>query len=209
MISSLKDVLLADHRFQGHSMTKSAQKKDHEATHRNCLDAMDQVQKEVELALAAINEERAHDSQSMQRLHAEKAQETLKLQQAVTAKDEALAESQRLEKELWQIQKQQESLNVTMQDQVSWNDIQTVLHQAHGELVLATTRFWNTIDSLQNRRPASYLLSSGEVRGSWLDQYGPLDALNHNAMPGFSASSHCPLVAPQVPDPTNQYESLV
>ncbi|OQE09283.1 hypothetical protein PENFLA_c115G09357, partial [Penicillium flavigenum] len=33
---------------------------------------------------------------------------------------------------------------------VSWHDIQPVLHQTHGELVSATTRFWNTIDALQN-----------------------------------------------------------
>jgi hypothetical protein len=35
---------------------------------------MDQIQKEFQLALEEIDEERAHDSQSMQRLHAEKAQ---------------------------------------------------------------------------------------------------------------------------------------
>jgi hypothetical protein len=33
-------------------------------------DVMDQIQKEVQLALEEIDEERAHDSQSMQRLDA-------------------------------------------------------------------------------------------------------------------------------------------
>lgn len=40
----------------------------------------------------------------MQRLHDEKAQEISKLQQAITTKDKALVENQRLEKELCQIQ---------------------------------------------------------------------------------------------------------
>jgi hypothetical protein len=34
---------------------------------------MDEIQKEFQLALEEIDEERAHDSQSMQRLHAKKA----------------------------------------------------------------------------------------------------------------------------------------
>jgi hypothetical protein len=62
LYSLLNDVVLTDHRFQGHSMARIAQKKAHEATHRECLDLMDQIQKEFELALGAIDEERAHDS---------------------------------------------------------------------------------------------------------------------------------------------------
>jgi small-conductance mechanosensitive channel len=170
---------------------------------------MDQIQKEFELALGAIIEERAHDSQSMQRLHTEKAQETSKLQQAITAKDKALVENQRLERELCQIQQQQESVNVTMQDQLSWNDIQPVLHQAHGELTSAATRFWNTIESLHNYRVASYLPGSGVIHGTWPDQDGPLVSLGHDALPGFSASSDFPLATQQAPDSTNQYASLV
>ncbi|CAG7997562.1 unnamed protein product [Penicillium nalgiovense] len=207
-VISLNDVLLTDHRFQGHSMAKSARKKDHEATHRNCLDLMDQIQKEFELALGAIDEERAHDSQSMQRLHAEMAQETSNLQQAITAKDKALVENQRLVKELCQIQQQQESVKATMQDQVSWHDIQPVLHQAHGDLVSATTRFWNTIDALRNHALASYFPSSGVIHGSWPEQDDPLGTLGHNALPGFSASSDYPVLTQEAPAPSN-HESLV
>lgn len=99
----LYDVILTDHRFQGQPVVKSTRKKDHEATYRNCLDLMDQIQKEFQLALREIDEERVHDSQSIQRLHAEMAQETSKLQQAITAKDKALVENQRLERELCQL----------------------------------------------------------------------------------------------------------
>lgn len=74
-------------------------------------------------------------------MHTEKAQDTSKLQQTITAKDKALVENQRLERELCQLQQEQESAKATMQDQVSWHDIQPVLHQTHGELVSATTRF--------------------------------------------------------------------
>ncbi|CAG8217004.1 unnamed protein product [Penicillium nalgiovense] len=132
---------VGNHKGLGHSTAKSTRKKDHEATHRKCLDVMDQIQKEVQLALEEIEEERAHDSQSMQRLHAEKVQETSKLQEAITAKGKALGENQRLERELCQLQQAQESSHATMQGLVSWHDIQPVLHQTHGELVSATTRF--------------------------------------------------------------------
>ncbi|OGE47316.1 hypothetical protein PENARI_c050G08103 [Penicillium arizonense] len=193
----------------GHSITKTARKKDYEATHRHCLDVMDQIQEEFELALGKMDDERAHGSQLVQRLHVEKAQETSNLQQAITAKDKALEENQRLERELCQIKQQQESFDATMQDQVSWNDIQPVLHQTHCELVSATTRLWNTIDALQNRRPASCLPGSEVIHGTWPDQDGPLGNLGQNALPGFSSSSNDPLVTQQVPAPTNQYESLM
>ena len=209
MSLSIYGVLLADDRSQGHSMTKSARKKDHEATHRKCLDVIDQAQQEFELALGEIAEERAHDSKSMQRLHAEKAQETSKLQQAIMAKDKALVENQRLVKELCQIQQQQASVKATMQDQVSWHDIQPVLHQAHGDLVSATTRFWNTIDALRNHALASYFPSSGVIHGSWPEQDDPLGTLGHNALPGFPASSDYPVVTQEASAPSNHYESLV
>ncbi|CAG8891376.1 unnamed protein product [Penicillium salamii] len=193
------------HKGLGHSTAKSARKKDHETTHQKCLDVMDQIQNECQLALEEIDKERAHDSQSMQRLHAEKTQETSKLQEAITAKDKTLAENQRLERELCQLQQAQESSHATMQGLVSWHDIQPALHQTHGELVSATTRFWNTIDALQNRRLASYLPSSGGIHGSWPEQDGPLGTLGHNALPGFSAPSDYPLVTQEAPVSSNQY----
>jgi hypothetical protein len=170
---------------------------------------MDQIQKEFELDLGAIADERARHSQSMQRLHDEKAREISKLQQAITTKDKALVEYQRLERELCQTRQQQESVNATMQDHISWHDIQPVLHQAHGELTSATTRFWNTIESLHNYTVASYLPGSGVIHGTCPDQNGPLVSLGHDALPGFSVSNDYPLATQQAPDSTNQYASLV
>ncbi|CAG8098713.1 unnamed protein product [Penicillium nalgiovense] len=193
------------HKGQGHSTAKITQKKDHEATHRKCLDVMNEIQKEFQLALEEIDAERTHDSQSMQRLHDEKAQGTSELQEAIIAKDKALVENQRLERELCQLQQAQESSHATMQGLVSWHDIQPALHQTHGELVSATTRFWNTIDALQNRRLASYLPSSGGIHGSWPEQDDPLGTLGHNALPQFSASSGYPLVNEEAPVSSNQY----
>lgn len=209
MYLSIYDVILTDDRFKGHSITKGGRKNGREATHRKCLDVMDQVQQEFELALGEIAEERARDAQSMQRLHAEKAQETSKLQEAVTAKDKASVENQRLVKELCQIQQQQESVKAAMQGQVSWHDIQPVLHQAHGELVSATTRFWNTIDAIQNGRLVPYFPSSGVIHGNWSEQDGPLETLGHSALPGFSTSSDDPVVTQGAPAPSNPFESLV
>ncbi|CAG8140551.1 unnamed protein product, partial [Penicillium nalgiovense] len=83
------------HKGLEHSTAKSARKKNDDATHQKCLAMMDEIQEEFQLALEEIDKERTHDSQSMQRLHGEKAQETSKLQEAITAKDKALAENQR------------------------------------------------------------------------------------------------------------------
>ncbi|KAJ5522353.1 hypothetical protein N7527_006468 [Penicillium freii] len=66
---------------------------------RNPLKAAGKLYKGL-LALEEIDVERAYDSQSMQRLYAEKAQDTSKLQEAITARDKALGENQRLKREL-------------------------------------------------------------------------------------------------------------
>lgn len=190
-------------------MTKTAQRQEHVATHRQCLDVMDQIQEEFELALGKLDDERTHGTQLIQRLRVEMAQESSNLQQAIAAKDKALEENQRLEKELCQLKQQQQSFDAAMQDQVSWNDIQPVLHQMHCELVSATTRLWNTIDALQNRRPASCLPGSEVISGAWPGQDGLFGNLDQNVLPGLSASSsYYPHVTQPAATPVNQYESL-
>ena len=170
---------------------------------------MDKLQEDLQLALAEKYDERAQGSQLLEKLRAEKARETSKLQEAITVREIAVAENERLHRELCQLQQQVESTNATMQDQVSWNDIQPVLHQTHGELVSATTRFWNTIEAFQNRRLASYLPGSGVIHGDWTEQGGPLGTLSHSDLPGFSALGNLPLVTQQEPAPANVYSSLV
>ncbi|KAJ5982153.1 hypothetical protein N7451_012253 [Penicillium sp. IBT 35674x] len=95
-----------------------------------------------------------------------------------------------------------------MQDSVPRNDIQLSLHQTHGELVSATTRFWNVINALQNRRLASSLPGSGVIHGNWMEQGGPLEALGYDAL-GFPASGNVPPVTQQEPNSTNSSNSLV
>jgi ABC-type phosphate transport system auxiliary subunit len=119
---------------------------------------MDKLEEDLQLALAEKYDERAHDSQLLEQLRAEKARETSKLQEVVTVRETVVAENERFQKELCQLQQQVESTNTAMQDQVSWNDVQLFLHQTHGELVSATTRFWNTIEAFQNRRLAFFCL---------------------------------------------------
>ena len=170
---------------------------------------MDKLERDLQLAFAEKYDERAHGSQLLEQLRAEKARETSKLQEAITVRETAVAENERLQRELCQLQQQVESTNATMQDQVSWNDVQLVLHQTHGELVSATTRFWNTIETFHNRRLASYLPGSGVIHGDWTEQGGPLGTLSHNDLPGFSASGNLPLVTQQEPAPANVYSSLV
>jgi small-conductance mechanosensitive channel len=204
---SENEAFLVDNGFQGHSVAKSTGKKDDEAMHRKCLGVMDQIEKEFKTALGKTEEERAQDSQLLQSLRAEKVQETAELQQAIAAREEAVVENQRLETEIRKLQQQQESTNANMQDQVSWNDIQPVLHQTHGELVSATTRFWNTIEAFQDRM-TSYLPGSGMIHQDWPGNGDPLETLGHNALPGFSSSSDHPIVTQQTAALTNHYGSL-
>ncbi|KAJ5215325.1 uncharacterized protein N7498_001732 [Penicillium cinerascens] len=196
------------YKESGHSV-KQVQRKDREATHRKCFVMMDKLEEDLQLAFAEKYDERAHNSQLLEKLRAEKARETSKLQEAITVRETAVAENERLQRELCQLQQQVESTNATMQDQVSWNDVQLVLHQTHGELVSATTRFWNTIEAFQNRRLASYLPGSGVIHGDWTEQGGPLGTLSHSDLPGFSASGNLSLVTQQEPAPANVYSSLV
>ncbi|KAJ5117579.1 hypothetical protein N7448_011211 [Penicillium atrosanguineum] len=196
------------YKESGHSV-KRPRTEDREVTHRKCLAMMDKLEEDLQLAFAEKHDETAQNSQLLEKLRAEKARETSKLQEAITVRETAVAENERLQRELCQLQQQVETSNATMQDQVSWNDVQLVLHQTHGELVSATTQFWNTIEAFQNRRLASYLPGSGVIHGDWTEQCGPVGILSHSDLPGFSASGNLSLVTQQEPAPTNVYSPLV
>ncbi|KAJ5537464.1 hypothetical protein N7494_006943 [Penicillium frequentans] len=163
-------------KVPGHLVSKSDRKKECEAIHAECFDEMDKIGRQLQLALAQKNDQKAYESQ-LQKIQATKAEESSKLQQAIALKEAALAENERLQNEIRQLQQQVESLNASTQDNVPWNDIQLVFHQTHGELVSATTRHWNAIDALQNRRLASFLPGSGVIHGNWTEQYGRLGNL--------------------------------
>lgn len=144
--------------------------------------------------------------QLREQFETEKAEENSKLQLAITAKDAALAESQRVGREIGELQQQLESTNAALQDQVPWNDIQLVLDKAHGDLVSTTTRFWNTVDALQNKRLASYLLGSGVIHTDWSDQ-GGLATQGHDFPVSFSEPD-VTLLDQQEPSATNHHGSL-
>jgi hypothetical protein len=141
-----------------------------------------------------------------EQLEAEKVEENSKLQLALTARDTALAESQQVVQEVCELQQQLESTNAALQEQVPWNDIQLVLDQAHGDLVSTTTRFWNTVDALQNKRLASYLPGSGVIRTHWPEQGGV--ATQGDDFPFNFSESTVPLLDQQEPSATNQHGSL-
>ena len=94
-----------------------------------------------------------------------------------------------------------------MQDQVAWDDIQPVLHQTHGELISAATHFGNFIDTLQNKRLASFLPSTEVLNGNWPPHCGPVGATDPAALPGFSGLSNPPLFDPHVSSSVNHQES--
>ena len=150
---------------------------------------MSNIEEEFQEVLEERDGENHDLSQLLDQLKAEKAQKSSELQIAVTARDTALAEQQKLQREICQLQQQLESTNTALQDQVPWNDIQLVLDQAHAELVSATTRFWSTIDAFQNRRLASYLPGSGMIQAEWPDQGGAV-TLGHDMLPSISQSNN-------------------
>jgi hypothetical protein len=170
---------------------------------------MDRIGRELRLALAEKDDQKAYESQLLQRMQATKAEESSKLQQAIALKETALAENKRLQNEVRQLQQQVELLNASTQDNIPWNDVQPILHQTHGELVSATTRYWNAIDALQNRRLASYLPGSGVIHGNWTGQYGPLGSLEHESVPGFTESGNPCSSDQQEPGAKNVFDSFV
>lgn len=141
-----------------------------------------------------------------EQLETEKAEENSKLQLALTARDAALAESQRVEREVFELQQQLESTNAGLQDQVPWNDIQLVLDQARGDLVSTTTRFWNTVDALQNKRLVSYLPGSGVIHADWPEQGGV--ATQGDDFPFSFSEPNVPLPDQQELSATHQNGSL-
>jgi hypothetical protein len=167
---------------------------------------MSKIEEEIQKAEEERDEERHKHCQFREQLKAEKAEENSKLQLALTARDAALAESQRVVREVCELQEQLESTNVALQDQVPWNDIQLVLDQAHGDLVSTTTRFWNTVDALQNKRLASYLPGSEVIHADWPEQGGL--ATQGDDFPLSFSESNVPLLDQQEPSAINQHGSL-
>ncbi|OQE56708.1 hypothetical protein PENNAL_c0407G09282 [Penicillium nalgiovense] len=165
------------------------------------------VEEEIQKAQEESEEDRHKLCQLLEQLEAEKADETSKLQLAIAARDAALADGQRVRHEICELQQQLESTNAALQDQVPWYDIQLVLDQAHGDMVSTTTRFWNTIDALQNRQLASYLPGSGVIHADWAEQSGPATQ-DHNGVLTLS-ESNAPLPSQQELSATNQFGSLV
>ncbi|KAJ5556074.1 hypothetical protein N7513_003716 [Penicillium frequentans] len=191
---------------KGHFVSKSDRKKKSKAIHAKCFDEMDKIGRELQLALAEKNDQKAYESQLLQRMQAAKAEESSKLQQAIALKEATLAENGKFQNEIRQLQQQVESLNASTQANIPWNDLQPVLHQTHGELVSATTRYWNAIDALQNRRLASYLPGYGVIHGNWTEQYGPLGSLGHDSLTGLTESGN---PSQREPGANNVFDSLV
>ncbi|CAG8147874.1 unnamed protein product [Penicillium salamii] len=163
---------------------------------------MSNIEEEIQMAQEESDEERRKNCQLREQLEAEKVEENSKLQLALTARDTALANSQQVVQEVCELQRQLESTNAALQDQVSWNDIQLVLDQAHGDLVSVTTRFWNTLDALQNKRLASFLPGSGVIHAEW-PEHGGVSTQGHDLPLSFS-EPNVPLPDQQELSGTNQ-----
>ncbi|KAJ5556610.1 hypothetical protein N7494_000525 [Penicillium frequentans] len=196
-------------KVPAHFVSKDDRKKESKAVHAKCFDTIDKIGRELLSALAEKNDQKAYESRLLRKIQATEAEGNSKLQQAIALKEAALADNKRLHNEIRQLQQQVESVNVSTQDNIPWNDVQPILHQTHGELVSATTRYWNAIDALQNRRLASYLPGSGVIHGNWTEQYDPLGSLGHNSLPGFTESGNPSSSIQQEPEANNMFDSFV
>ncbi|CAG8432075.1 unnamed protein product [Penicillium salamii] len=194
------------HKYRTSCITKKPGPKHDKAIHRKCLQIMSNIEEEIQKAQEEMDEERRKHCQLREQLEAEKVEENSKLQLALTARDTALAESQQVVREVCELQQQLESTNSALQEQVPWNDIQLVLDQAHGDLVSTTTRFWNTVDALQNKRLACYLPGSGVIHTHWPEQGGV--ATQGDEIPLNFSEWTVPLLDQQEPSATNQHGSL-
>ena len=168
---------------------------------------MSNIEEEIQKAQEERDEERHKHCQLQEQLEAEKAEENSKLQLAITAKDAALAKSQRIEREIGELEQQLESTNTALQDHIPWYDIHLVLDQAHGVLVSTTTRFWNTVNALENKRLASYLPGSGVIHEDWPEQGGGV-ATQGDEFPLSFSEPNVPLLDQQEPSATNKNGSL-
>ena len=123
------------------------------------------------------------------------------------AQEEREEERHKLCQLLEQLEAEKAEETLKLQLGIAANDIQLVLDQAHGDMVSTTSRFWSTIDALQNRRLASYLPGSGVTHADPAEQSGPATQ-GHDALLSLS-ESNVPLPSQQEPSATNQFGSLV
>jgi multidrug efflux pump subunit AcrA (membrane-fusion protein) len=164
------------------------------------------IEEDIQKVQEERYEEKRKQCQFLDQLEAEKVEGNSKLQLALTARDAALAGSQRVVQEVSKLQQQLESTNAALQDQVPWNDIQLLLDQAHADLVSTTTRFWNTVDAFQNKRLASYSPGSRVNHADWPGQKG-VATQGHDFPLSFS-EPNVPLLDQQEPSATNQHGFL-
>lgn len=111
-------VLLVHDVFQGHFVMEATQRKEREVTHWKRLDVMSQIEDEFRMALAEKDDEKADGSKFVQQLRAKRVQENSKSQEAISVRGNALAEGERLQREVLELKQQIESTNAAMQDQV-------------------------------------------------------------------------------------------
>ncbi|KAJ5569064.1 hypothetical protein N7450_011550 [Penicillium hetheringtonii] len=165
------------------SSMERSKKRRLESSHRKCFDIIDRCAQKYQKVVAEQEADKASIAQLVQELRDENAREASNALKANSEKETAVAEAERLTKEISQLRQQLESTNTTMQDQVAWDDIQPVLHQTHGELISAATHFGNFIDTLQNKRLASFLPSTEVLSGNWPAHGGPVGATDPAALP--------------------------
>ena len=164
---------------------------------------MSRVQEELHRAWEDHDQERAEKAQIIQQLQMEKTEEMAKLRKALADNENLLGEVKKAQVEASQLQQQFESFNSAMQGQVAWNDVQSALYQAHGELVAAATQFWRNVEAIQNRQLATYLPGSGVVDAAWAGQVSAQGPIVSTSLPEISGLGEYSMLPPQAATSAN------
>ena len=114
----------------------------------------------------------------LQRLHADRAEDTAKLQQQATDREKNLAEMQRLEKELHELREQMNITTANMQAQLQSQENQLACKQALAEATAENTRLRSMVNGPASGILSPHVADSGFVDWSWPDQLS-LDFSGH------------------------------
>ena len=114
----------------------------------------------------------------LQRLHADRVEDTAKLQQQATDREKNLAEMQRLEKELHELREQMNITTANMQAQLQWQENQLACKQALAEATAENTRLRSMVNVSASGILSPHVADSGFADWSWPDQLS-LDFSGH------------------------------
>ncbi|KAJ5267846.1 hypothetical protein N7478_010654 [Penicillium angulare] len=151
---------------------------------QKCSDLLSEVQTEME------READEQLARATSRFQEEKAQNVKMMEQIIAEKDSLSAKNFQAEGEVSRLKQELEAQALATQGQVSWNEIQSALYQAHSQLVSAATGLWSSIEAIQNRQLATFLPGSGTMDFNWPSLSGTSNLTGFDHLPSSYNSQY-------------------